>query len=325
MCTQIGNALFASFRTTGSKSRLNFLECLRAGHTDYVINAAALAYMSERCLSGPVIARLAAHPNRRVADAAAFTAHLNSLGIPDLNVTPDSVCVATEAALFGSIKDHGFLTEAVVISDDAGQFNIGHHALCWIHAERLVHKLEACTETGRQAKDKIRALIWWFYRDLQAYQRHPTSRRKAELKARFDRIFKRRTGFVTLDRLLRRLLANKPELLVVLNRPEIPLHTNGSENDIRCHVANKAFDAWLRAALDERGAVAVIPPKANRKEVIACDFHVYRWRHLTEKFFCTLKAFRRIATRCDKTDESFSSMIHLAGSSDRYPMNVNRP
>src|SRR5215468_6936314 len=44
-CTQMGNAHFAWFGTTGSKSRLNFLELLRAGYDDYVINAEALAYM----------------------------------------------------------------------------------------------------------------------------------------------------------------------------------------------------------------------------------------------------------------------------------------
>ncbi len=70
--------------------------------------------------------------------------------------------------------------------------------------------------------------------------------------------------------------------------------------DFDMFLADKAFDAdWLRAELDERGAVAVIPPKANRKEVIACDFHVYRWRHLIQNFLFTLKAFRRIATRYD--------------------------
>jgi transposase len=85
--------------------------------------------------------------------------------------------------------------------------------------------------------------------------------------------------------------------------------------DFAALLADKAFDIdWLRAALDKRGATAVIPPKTNRKQSIACDFHMYRWRHLVENFFCTLKAFRRIATRYDKTDESFAAMIHLAGS-----------
>jgi hypothetical protein len=87
---------------------------------------------------------------------------------------------------------------------------------------------------ARQAKETVRTLIWWLYADLKAYRAAPDPRRKAELKARFDRIFKQRTGFVTLDRLLGRLHANKAELLRVFDRPEIPLHTNGSENDIRC-------------------------------------------------------------------------------------------
>lgn len=78
-------------------------------------------------------------------------------------------------------------------------------------------------------------------------------------------------------------------------------------------LADKAFDAdWLRTALAERGAVAVIPPKSNRKQKIACDFHAYRWRHLVENFFCSLKIFRRIATRYEKTDQSYRAMINLA-------------
>ncbi len=80
-------------------------------------------------------------------------------------------------------------------------------------------------------------------------------------------------------------------------------------------LADKAFDVdWLRAELNERGATAVIPPKSNRKEQIPCDFHMYRWRHLVENFFCNIKQYRRVATRYDKTDESFAAMIYLAGS-----------
>src|SRR4051794_23004308 len=57
-CTQIGNDHFAWFGTTASKSRLNFLELLRAGHPDYEINAEALAYMRERGLAGLIIQQL---------------------------------------------------------------------------------------------------------------------------------------------------------------------------------------------------------------------------------------------------------------------------
>jgi hypothetical protein len=246
-CTQIGNAQFAWFGTTGSKSRLNFLELLRAGHGDYVINAEALAYMRKRALAGPIIARLAEHAGRAFADRATWSAHLDELGISALKVNPDPVLIATEGALWGSIKAHGLLTNTVIVSDDAGQFHVGQHGLCWVHAERLVHKLDAFSDAQRQAQRRIRALIWRFYRDLKAYRRRPTAARKAALRARFDRIFTCNTGFVTLDRLLARLRANKSGLLKVLDRPEIPLHTNGSENDIRCQVTKRKISGGTRS------------------------------------------------------------------------------
>jgi len=98
-------------------------------------------------------------------------------------------------------------------------------------ASDLIKALQTPCEEG--------AVHIWFYADLKAYQLDPTPRRRRELCARFDRIFQRRTDFTTLDRLLKRLHANKAELLMVLDHPEIPLHTNGSENDIRCQVTKR--------------------------------------------------------------------------------------
>ena len=246
-CTQIGNAHFAWFGTTACKSRLNFLALLRAGHDDYVINAEALAYMRQRALPSHLIARLIEHPDRRFAGQTAWKAHLERLGIAALKVNPDPVMVATEAALWGSIKANGFLSDTVIVSDDAGQFNVGRHGLCWVHTERLIHKLDTFTDANRAAQATVRELVWSFYRDLKAYRCAPADQRRAAMRARFDRIFSRKTGFVTLDRLLARLRANKPELLMVLDRPEIPLHTNGSENDIRCQVTRRKLSGGTRS------------------------------------------------------------------------------
>jgi hypothetical protein len=249
VCTQLGNDHFTAFVTTASKSRLNFLRVLRAGYRDYVINAEALAYMRQRALAGPVITSLAEHPERHFPDEAAWLRHLDRLGITALAVTPDPVRIATEGAVWGSVKAHGLLPDTVILSDDAGQFALDRHALCWIHAERLVHRLDTFTERQHAAQQLIRALIWWFYADLKAYRRAPDRRRRYELRARFERIFRRRTGSATLDRLLARLHANKEELLVVLDRPELPLHTNGSERDLRPQVIKRKISGGTRADL----------------------------------------------------------------------------
>nr|WP_274611037.1 transposase [Rhodovibrio sodomensis] len=56
-----------------------------------------------------------------------------------------------------------------------------------------------------------------------------------------------RAGVATLDRLLQRLLAHQDALLMVLERPEVPLHTNASENDIRSHVIRRKISGSTRS------------------------------------------------------------------------------
>ena len=80
-------------------------------------------------------------------------------------------------------------------------------------------------------------------------------------------------------------------------------------------LADKAFDAdWLRAELDQRGASAVIPPRASRKHQFAYDREMYRWRHLVENYFAKIKEFRGIATRYDKTDTSYRANFNLVAA-----------
>ena len=241
--------LFHPLAQHGQRGRVraNFLSLLGAEYRDYVVNEAALTYRRSRNLAGAVIKRLADHSQRCFADQAAWQAHLDALGISALEVTPEPVKIATEAALWGTLHHYGLLADATIVSDGAGQFRIGRHALCWVHAERLVHQLEPVTQPQRKAVERQRHLIWRFYHDLKAYKEEPSRRRAAQLRARFDRIFKRRTCYVTLNRLLARLHARKSELLRVLDHPEIPLHTNGSENDIRAHVTKRKISGGTQS------------------------------------------------------------------------------
>jgi transposase len=83
--------------------------------------------------------------------------------------------------------------------------------------------------------------------------------------------------------------------------------------DFAALIGDKAFDNnWPN--LNERGAVAVIPSKADRAGRIPHDAEMYKWRHQVENFFCSLKAFRRIATRYEKTDASFAGLLNLVAS-----------
>ena len=85
-------------------------------------------------------------------------------------------------------------------------------------------------------------------RRSQALQRRSHSHSPNGVEERFDRIFTRVTGFADLDEAVARTHANKDELLLVLDRPDIPLHTNSSENDVRSFVTKRKVSGETRSA-----------------------------------------------------------------------------
>jgi len=78
-------------------------------------------------------------------------------------------------------------------------------------------------------------------------------------------------------------------------------------------LADKGYDSdAVRETLLLRGILPIIPPKANRREPVSCDYRRYRDRNQVERLFNRLKQFRRIATRYDKTAMSFLGFLALA-------------
>ena len=183
-----------------------------------------------------------------VDEAEPWHAHLRALNI----TTKPHIRIATEGALLGALRQGGLLETLVIVSDDAGQFNVLTHGLCWVHAERLIHQLIPLNEQHREDQPAIRAQIWDFYADLKNYQQAPSAEKKAELDRRFDEIFTTKTRLETLNQVLKRLHRNKSELLRALERPEIPLHTNDSERDIRDYVKKGKVSGGTRSDLGRR-------------------------------------------------------------------------
>ena len=159
------------------------------------------------------------------------------------------VRIATEGALLGSLLAKGLNPELAIISDGAGQFAILLHALCWIHAERLVHKLIPMNDLQRTAIAHVRGQIWDFYSDLKIFKVRTEPAKIPEFESRFTAIFTQITGYATLDQTIKRLHKHKNELLLVLRRPDIPLHTNGSETDIRDFVKKRKVSGGTRSDL----------------------------------------------------------------------------
>ena len=73
------------------------------------------------------------------------------------------VQIATEGVLIGSIIEHGISKHLVIVSDDAGQFNVLLHALCWIHANRAIDKIIPYTDRATKDLDTVKDQVWQLY------------------------------------------------------------------------------------------------------------------------------------------------------------------
>jgi transposase len=82
----------------------------------------------------------------------------------------------------------------------------------------------------------------------------------------------------------------------------------------QCLLADKAYDTdAIRADLHARDAIAVIPPKANRKAPVAFEFDkvLYKARSAVECTFNLLKQARRFATRYEKTLRNYVAVVAI--------------
>ncbi|WP_349963455.1 transposase [Rhizobium sp. ZPR3] len=235
--TQIGSERFAVFRTTKSKSRLNFLSLLRGNYRDYVLNDAAFDYLEGRRADPGLAARLHSFEPQHFCNEVPFLERLASKGVEIFD--RQGVGLLAEAGLWSCIRYHGLVGDMVIVSDDAGQFRVGNHALCWVHCERLLQKLMPAKAKEARSVALVRDLVWRFYKALKIWKQKPSPQAIPAFRRRFDQIFSLRTGYDTLDALLVRLHRRKDELLRVLERPEIPLNTNASENDLRSFVTKR--------------------------------------------------------------------------------------
>jgi hypothetical protein len=255
-CTHIGNELFAWFSSTESKSRINFLSCLGQGSGSlYVLNAGAFTYMEQQKLPRTLLARLETKvvPNIplahfkegliRIETASDWEKWLDQHAIKSKRHRR----IITEGALMGGLLAQGIPVNLSIVSDDAGQFNVFDHALCWIHAERLINRLIALNDDHINAVDAVREQLWQLYRDLKAYKLEPTSTQAEDIRFRFQTMCSTKTAYATLNQVLKRMGNNQHELLRVLDKPYLPLHNNLSERDIRDYVKKRKISGSTRS------------------------------------------------------------------------------
>jgi len=298
--------------STGQIDRL-----LTEGHDPFHEEKDALLHMKEQKLSKTLLARLAAatrRGDRIVWGDKAWERQLRAWGIH----AEDPRRIVTEGALVGTLVHYEMYVDQPLVSDDAGQFQIlGFlHALCWLHAERSLRKLLPFNPRERESLDRVRDDVWKYYQRLRAYRESPTPQRKAGLQRDFDEIFRRRTGFHDLNQALKRIHENRAELLLVLDHPEIPLHNNLSESDIREWAKKRKISAGTRSELGRRCRDTFISLKKTCRKL-----GVSFWRYLQDR----IRGVREILALPDLMREAAQEKQPLAGRERTIDPSLSRP
>ncbi len=239
-CHIVCNPLYTAYQTTPGKDRLTVIDVLRGGRPRaYRFDREADRHLAWLGLSAAARAKLVAIPREQELDEATLTALLAG---PELRLGPQQQHAVREAlALAAYLADPNWPVVRTLVCDDAPQFRAVTEelALCWIHEGRHYKKLTPYLPPYRAALAEILTQFWDYYRELLAYREHPTPADRARLDTGFDALFGTTTGYRALDQRLALTREKKPELLLVLEHPELPLHNNPAELGARQRVRKR--------------------------------------------------------------------------------------
>jgi transposase IS66 family protein len=232
-CTQIGNQNFTFFKSSNNKSKHNFLSILQGNNIGYRLNQTAHDYLKRlKGFSNWDLFSVEYHSQGEVI----FTSENEWLTY--LHCQPyskGSYKALTEAAMIGYLSQDIFRDNLIILSDEAKQFDINNNAACWVHAERKLTKV--IPEGTEQSRFKERKLsqFWRLYKALKLEMKSGdiSSRRKCQLRIRFENLCKPLANFKKLNAELVHLYSMKLTLFRALESRAIPLHNNLSESDIR--------------------------------------------------------------------------------------------
>jgi hypothetical protein len=280
-CQILCNPFYTAYQTTPGKDRRTIVEVLRGGRpVAYRYDYEAERHLVFLGLSAAAQARVqAVLPHEQELDEATLTRLLDGplgrLGPRQREQVREALAVAAYLA------DPAWPVVRTLVCDDAPQFRgiSPELALCWIHEGRHYKQLTPWLPPARAALADILDRFWTYYRELLAFREHPTHEERARLDARFDALFGTVTGYADLDRRLALTRDKKPELLLVLEHPELPLHNNPAELGARQRVRKRDVSFGPRSPAGTAAWDTFMTLAATTRK-LGLDFAAY----LTDRF-----------------------------------------
>jgi len=178
-------------------------------------------------------------PWERELTAAELQEHLTAAGVRLGRQQQQQVGDAMAVAAYHA--QSSVPTVEWLLSDDATVYdNLSDgHGLCWVHDWHHYAKLRPVVAAHLRALQDYRTEYWELYRALLRYRQAPSAAERERLRAAFDNLVARKTGYDALDERIRKTADTREQLLAVLELPDLPLHNNDMELAARRRVRKR--------------------------------------------------------------------------------------
>jgi len=239
-CNIICNPLYTVYQTTPNKDRLSVLRVFQNNQElMYLFNQSTYELLERFKISSLWQNQLLKLPQEQVVRET------------ELNDLLDQYChllnsqsrtrIKEAAAIAFYHQQTQFPVVQTLVCDDAPQFKLltNNLALCWIHEGRHYKKLSPCVPSHQKIQEDFLGEFWDYYRELLLYKGNPCEETQQSLRRKFLLLFGTPTGYQQLDERKTLTMAKLPELLLVLEHPELPLHNNPAELGARTMVQRR--------------------------------------------------------------------------------------
>ncbi|MBT3464027.1 transposase [archaeon] len=241
------NDFYTAYFTTKHKNRLTILDILRNFKSrEYCFNLTTLILLKKMGVSKNIINHIETIKEDKIYTQEEIEKILE-IKIPKLGKN-NKLRILEASGITAYQKQTKFPVIEILVCDDAPQFKLltMFLALCWIHDARHYKKLNPIISRNRNILKKFMKEYWKFYRKLLKFKKKPTEKKAKKLEKDFDELFKIQTDYEELNDRIKKTLAKKKELLLVLKFPQIPLHNNASELGARARVRKRDISFQTR-------------------------------------------------------------------------------
>ena len=272
------NEFYTAYFTEEKKDRLTVIKILSGGELHLILNDTAYEIMENFNIANKWILKLHKSNIKGVFTLEQFKKELLSI-FPDKDKSPNVQKRITEACAIAGYRNH-IGKVPVLVCDDAPQFKqiTEDLALCWIHEGRHYNKLSPIYSGHRELLDSFIGKFWDFYTELKNYKENPTAEIKKSILKKFDDLLTGKTGYNDLDERMAKTFAKKNELLLVLDKPYLPLHNNPAEIEVRVEKRKQdiSFQTRTDAGTKVKDAGMTIVQTAKKLGVNCYEYFIDR-------------------------------------------------